>query len=321
MKRALQQTTKMGPREKVKDVKSSTASDSTTLPGETGQRKEIDPKGDVLLVLGAKSNEKTEILVSSKVLSLNSSVFSAMFSNSLSEGTALIQNSASNQPTRIPLPGDNCDAIILLCEILHFRYDHAKQGVPELAALLDLGIVVHKYDCSRALAFIGEKWMEKYLPSAGLNGFEDVLLIAYLFDDSKMFKAVSKKVVINHVGSFREAYAGCFNGIEEKLPVATFGNSQPTFSLIDADPIRLFGRTARNPATCISQHTSEYDRPSTCRSASQSTGQSRSRLPDDSRENLGGSPGDNARRDCCIVLRINSRRLQKAIHGPGRQTS
>lgn len=48
----------------------------------------IDPDGDVLLLVGKKT-AKASLQVSSKVLSVTSTVFKAMFSRNLKEGNGL----------------------------------------------------------------------------------------------------------------------------------------------------------------------------------------------------------------------------------------
>jgi hypothetical protein len=80
---------------------------------------DADPVGDLNLKLG--SGEGTEyIRVSSKVLTLSSSVFAAMLSPRFSEGRALATLSTGSTTT-ISLPDDDVEAILWLCEALHFK--------------------------------------------------------------------------------------------------------------------------------------------------------------------------------------------------------
>ena len=64
---------------------------------------EIDPNGDVVLILNGK-----KLLVSSKILSMASRVFAAMFSSQFREG---LHNATPGIIPTIPLPED--DATLL----------------------------------------------------------------------------------------------------------------------------------------------------------------------------------------------------------------
>lgn len=72
----------------------------------------IDPVGDVVLNL-----PRIRLLVSSKVLALNSRPFRVMFGPHFREGQSL----DTATPTEISLLDDNSDGMELLCNVLHLR--------------------------------------------------------------------------------------------------------------------------------------------------------------------------------------------------------
>ena len=78
----------------------------------------VGEDGDVVLVVGAEDSA-IEILVSSKAISLASTVFAAMLKPQFSEGAAL----ASTGQARITLHNDHPDAMIWLCKAAHRNPD------------------------------------------------------------------------------------------------------------------------------------------------------------------------------------------------------
>ena len=73
---------------------------------------ELDPQGDIVLSVGEK-----RLLSSSKVLSLASPVFRAMFGSQFSEGRRL----STTQPGEIPLTDDDPEVFFYLASIFHHR--------------------------------------------------------------------------------------------------------------------------------------------------------------------------------------------------------
>ena len=111
-----------------------------------------DPNGDVDFLVGPL--EKT-LKVSSKVLSLASPVFAALFSPKYSEGNAL---SISTDMHQIQLPDDDPEALGLVCCALHHR-----QIAPHRIIVEKLGkvaAVCDKYDLAEALAPWSSLWLQ-----------------------------------------------------------------------------------------------------------------------------------------------------------------
>ena len=76
---------------------------------------DVDPHDDVLLLLGPSKN--VSLRVSSKALSLASTVFAALFSPRFSEGQPL---SSSTEARNVPLPEDDLEAMTQICYAIHF---------------------------------------------------------------------------------------------------------------------------------------------------------------------------------------------------------
>ena len=94
----------------------------------------IDPEGDVILICG-----EIEFQVSSKVLSLASPVFTALFGPCFAEGQP-----TSSKPSRIQLPDDDAESMRFMCAVLHHKCASAK-GIG-LERLEKLAVVTDKYD-------------------------------------------------------------------------------------------------------------------------------------------------------------------------------
>lgn len=146
----------------------------------------MDKNGDVLFELGKDDTTKSHLLVSSKVLSLASLVFAAMFTHGFREG----ENLSSSSPRLIPLPDDDPAALTLLCKILHFRTAHIPTTM-EVAALANLAILCDKYDCADCVRPWGMLWLPQWLPHAGDDGFGELLFITYALDLPDAFSEVT----------------------------------------------------------------------------------------------------------------------------------
>lgn len=152
----------------------------------------VDPEGDVILVVNI-----TELQVSSKVLSVASDVFKAMFSPHFQEG----QDLNSTSPKRISLPGDDAVAMTTLCNILHLRHNSVSK-TPLETELVDLATVCDKYNCSEAFSIWSQIWMRYYTQEqdSDLKGVAQLLYPFFLLNDAESFKQVSKLTVFHTEG-------------------------------------------------------------------------------------------------------------------------
>lgn len=152
----------------------------------------IDPDGDVALLL-SPNLLPLRLIVSSKILSLASPVFAAMFSPNFREGRSL----SSACPTEIPLPDDPPAAIEAIANILHFR--HKLVSAVEFDSILDLALVADKYDLVNALGPWCQVWLG-YLVSP--DGDLDKcclgrnIFIRYMFRDRVGFECLTKRAIL-----------------------------------------------------------------------------------------------------------------------------
>jgi len=149
----------------------------------------IDPDGDVVLVL----HDGTELQVSSKALSLASSVFKAMFGPHLQEG----QDLSGTSPKRISLPEDHPAAMTTLCNVLHHQHNSVSKTLME-SELVNVAAACDKYDCSEAFSLWSPIWT--LTRSSELKGVAKLLYPSFLLDDAKSFKQLSVLTVLHTEG-------------------------------------------------------------------------------------------------------------------------
>ncbi|MCJ1473765.1 hypothetical protein MMC13_002416 [Lambiella insularis] len=159
---------------------------ANTVPVVSFATTDIDPSGDVVLVV-----ERIRLRVSSKVLTLASPVWKAMFSSNFVEGTVLSKGS----PCIVPLPEDNVDAISMLCNILHYRHQYIAKK-PSAASLEQLAVVTDKYDCVDAMSFYSGFHLIRLCDSAK-NEYDSGRLLypATAFNYAPVFQRVTKALV------------------------------------------------------------------------------------------------------------------------------
>lgn len=152
----------------------------------------VDREGDVIFLL-----EGFEIQVSSKVLSLASPVFTAMFGPSFVEG-----NSRSfPSPSRITLTDDNPIAMANLFKIIHYQTKLLPRE-PGQSFVEQIAIVADKYDCIEALRPSSHLWLVT-LEAEAVALIEDeasssigkLLYSAYTFDCAIAFKKITRSMI------------------------------------------------------------------------------------------------------------------------------
>lgn len=148
----------------------------------------IDPVGDVVLNL-----PKVRLLVSSKVLALNSRPFHAMFGPHFREGQSL--NTAT--PTEISLLDDDSDGMELLCNVLHLRSDVLDSGDISLELLVPFSIMCDKYDCSSAVAYHSRAWLGADVIKPTVWNVQKLLEVAIVLRNEAAFANASKFLILN----------------------------------------------------------------------------------------------------------------------------
>ena len=187
----------------------------------------IDPDGDVVLVL-----EGAELQVSSKVLSLASNVFKAMFGPYFAEGKA----TTSNHPCRVNLSEDDPELMAILCNILHHRTQSVARK-PELHFLEQLAILIDKYDCSDSLRSWTQLWLiVLYTEAEDRSAVGRLLYPAFIGDDAQAFQKITRTMVLE-VGS--NTHSGLYTPYQIKseiqglLPDGLLGKLTSTVQLLE----------------------------------------------------------------------------------------
>jgi len=181
----------------------------------------LDSSGDVTLKLG-----DTLLLVSSKVLSVASPVFRAMFGPHFQEGDAL-SKSNSTTPAVIALPDDDAHTMTVLCQFLHYQNEslHELFVQESISGLRKLAIVCDKYNCVNAVSFSTNAWISTLEPLEA-NASEDELFSlvesAYFLDHAVLFERVTKRILMNDVGAILQRMIGWTN--DNVLPIKVYGD-------------------------------------------------------------------------------------------------
>ncbi|KAH8717001.1 hypothetical protein GQ44DRAFT_829670 [Phaeosphaeriaceae sp. PMI808] len=150
---------------------------------------DIDKRGDILLNVGKDDATSTTLLVSSRVLSLASKVFEAMFNTGFAESQGL----SSGLPRHVSLPDDDIASMVLLCKVVHMQTSDisATMSVPSLAKF---AFVCDKYDCTNAVRPWGIVWISCYLNDS--SSYPELLLTtSFLLDLTREFNILSMRLV------------------------------------------------------------------------------------------------------------------------------
>lgn len=162
----------------------------------------LDNEGDIMLIVG--SSDPCHIRVSSKILSLASDVFKAMFSPHFREGSSLrcVENTTAELIV-IALPEDDATAMLSLCQLLHYQIDMV-DPYPDATDLLALATICDKYDCAHAIRYASHIWLSQLVDSADLGSLNSLLVASYLFDCAVMFTKATCRLLEGWTGPFKD---------------------------------------------------------------------------------------------------------------------
>ena len=166
----------------------------------TAQITDIDPAGDVILEVGAEvCGDQTRLRVSSKVLSLASPAFAAMFSPKWSDG---VNKVSASEPQHISLPEDDSSPMEWICQILHYHKDiSTEKDIPFLVGVAEL---CDKYDMESPIKTWAGLCLEKakattrYLHDMKEVDLMGVMYISSVFRNSRIFW-LSSAVLLNAI--------------------------------------------------------------------------------------------------------------------------
>ncbi|KAF4534771.1 Nuclear pore protein [Lasiodiplodia theobromae] len=149
----------------------------------------FDEDGDTRLSLTRCDPERTYV-VSSKAMSLVCSAWKSMLSrnNGFKEGTLVESNCA------IPLPDDDPEALELLLNIAHMRFERIPKTLTfdDLLAVADL---TEKYGAVKILRPWLKDWLKDIEHLVKEPGYEEWLFIAWAFGEEEIFTRLSNRLV------------------------------------------------------------------------------------------------------------------------------
>lgn len=155
----------------------------------------FDPDGDVTLEVGQEL--KAHFVVSSKVMSLASPVFKAMFSPRFREGSEL----AAGIRKPIPLPDDDPDGMAIICGILHHKTDGVPAR-PSLEIIGDVAVLCDKYKIGEATHGWTRAWLSIYSNIFKITKIRDEMLtllwITSALDNAEYFTAISRAFILGY---------------------------------------------------------------------------------------------------------------------------
>lgn len=175
-----------------------------------------DPEGDIIFMVGRKETDQKSILVSSKVLSLASPAFAALFSPRWSEGA---DKSSSIIPRQIDLPDDDTATMGWICQALHFRKNIPTDiGLSRLEKVAEIG---DKYGLGVALKPWGQLCLQSlwWTISAEVPEAEIVSLmwVSFFFDHSRLFWYSSRVLQLRYPRPSTPRYGPHVSGIAASL--------------------------------------------------------------------------------------------------------
>ncbi|USW55680.1 Putative SKP1/BTB/POZ domain superfamily protein [Septoria linicola] len=156
-----------------------------------------------LLLKIARLTDKTKIIVSSAILRQGSAVFNTMLAPKFKEGTFL----AAFSQVDIPLPDDDCEALITLCKLLHLHDIVKEKQSPN--QILQLAILADKYDCCGVLRVIYGIWVNDALQQErGLDDNIKLFVASFCVKLAAQFRTLGVTLLLDFPSDISLAVAG-----------------------------------------------------------------------------------------------------------------
>ncbi|KAG7285745.1 hypothetical protein NEMBOFW57_008039 [Staphylotrichum longicolle] len=184
---------------------------------------QLDSQGDLILIVheaGKAAPLSSSFLVSSKILSLASRVFSAMLSPEYAEGRQL-QETREKELGEIPtieLHEDDIAAMDFILSVIHFKTDRLNHLLTA-EEIAKIAVQSDKYDLNNSLAPWISQWCDhRRFPVSAGNKLRDMgygILAAYLFQ-SPLLERMSTEFVQNMPPDFAETWEK--HHLMERLP-------------------------------------------------------------------------------------------------------
>jgi hypothetical protein len=170
--------------------------DTTMRDGGQEGLGDIVSDGDVILVVG---NENARLRVNSQSLRSASKMFGAMFGPDWLEGQRL----SKELPTEVALPYDDVGAMRTICCVIHHRNDLVPEN-PTTKEVLQIAIVVDKYDLKVALKFAILEWLKprSHPHRVVLEERGHLLAAAFLLNSSETFITYTNRLLLTNSRSY-----------------------------------------------------------------------------------------------------------------------
>lgn len=178
------------------------AESTTTADGEDGPLMKMDPKGDVILLL----KDKKRVLVASKVLSVASPYFRAMFDSRMNFHES--QSLSVESPPTVEFPDDDPLAMVCFCCFLH--HISPKSLINEVEDLLALVVLADKFNAMESLRDHVSRHLLRTLGSGRIvrygnyndwatswGSFLDALVVSYAAQDMDLFRDISSTLIFD----------------------------------------------------------------------------------------------------------------------------
>jgi hypothetical protein len=149
----------------------------------------LDPRGDVYLLPKTSDSIERGILVSSAIMAHGSSVFNTMFTGRFKETFQL----SKENPSKVPLPGDDFDAMFLLCRVFHLQKDIPEKI--ELEVLRKFAILCDKYDSVSTVRGWSKLWVSNITWAKHGPPPPCMIYITFLLDLWKEFSDITARFI------------------------------------------------------------------------------------------------------------------------------
>lgn len=170
-------------------------------PAASVERVNIIERGDLVISASASAGGiVVEYLVASQVLWMVSAVFSSMIGpdSTFTEAVELRQATLDGGTGRIRLE-DDPTALNIVLLVLHHQYDRVPKTV-SFDLMVAIAEICDKYLIQDALRFVAKDWsghLREEVERLGFVGYENWLLVAWVFGHEEDFTKVSRALVLN----------------------------------------------------------------------------------------------------------------------------
>lgn len=175
---------------------------------------QIDPDGDLVVVVGLQDEAKT-FRVSSKVMCLTSKVWHAMLSHGFKE-----TNPGANP---ITFPEDDTYAFFIILLASHLKF-HTLPSSIDFKQLFDLCVLGDKYDCIRVFKPWLSGWMSPWTDRVTHEGYEEWAFISWAVGDEEHFKITTEQILLKcKTNDSKQCLASSGLVLDDKLPPGLSG--------------------------------------------------------------------------------------------------